>query len=48
MPTRKQAQKENKKTEVEPFSIEAFSYDKERDVSICPEGKILENKGIAF
>ena len=48
MPTRKQAQKENKKTEVEPFSIEAFSYDKERDVYICPEGKILENKGIAF
>ena len=48
MPTRKQAQKENKKTEVEPFSIEEFSYDKERDVYICPEGKILENKGIAF
>lgn len=48
MPTRKQAQKENRKTEVKPFSIEEFSYDKERDVYICPEGKILENKGIAF
>ena len=48
MPSRRQAQKENQKTEGEPFSIEEFSYDKERDVSICPEGKILENKGIAF
>ena len=49
MPSRRQAQKENnKKTEVEPFGIEEFSYDKERDVYICPEGKILENKGIAF
>ena len=48
MPSRRQAQKENKKTEVDPFSIEEFSYDKERDVYICPEGKILENKGIAF
>ncbi len=48
MPSRRQAQKENKKTEVVPFSIEEFSYDKERDVYICPEGKILENKGIAF
>lgn len=49
MPSRRQAQKENnKKTEVEPFGMEEFSYDKERDVYICPEGKILENKGIAF
>lgn len=48
MPSRRQAQKENKKPEVGSYSIEEFSYDKERDVYICPEGKILENKGIAF
>src|SRR3989339_408448 len=48
MPGRKQAQKENKKTPVEPFGKEEFSYDKKRDVYICPEGKILKNKGIAF
>ena len=48
MPSRKQAQKENKKTEVEPFGKEEFQYDEKRDVYICPEGKILKNKGIAF
>jgi len=48
MPSRRQAQKENKKPDVGSYSIEEFSYDKERDVYICPEGKILENKGIAF
>lgn len=48
MPSRRQAQKENKKAEVEPFGKEEFGYDKERDVYICPEGKILKNKGIAF
>jgi transposase len=48
MPGRRQAQKENKKRPVEPFGTEEFSYDKERDVYICPEGKILKRKGIAF
>ena len=48
MPGRSQAQKENKRTPVEPFGTEEFRYDKERDVSICPEGKILKRKGIAF
>ena len=31
MPGRKQAQKENKKTQVKPFGTEEFHYDKERD-----------------
>ena len=48
MPGRSQAQKENKRTRVEPFGTEEFRYDKEKDVSICPEGKILKRKGIAF
>jgi len=48
MPGRRQAQKENKKTPVEPFGKEEFSYDKKMDVYICPEGKILKNKGMAF
>ncbi|HHT9135695.1 MAG TPA: transposase [Candidatus Wunengus sp. YC60] len=48
MPSRKEAQKENNKTEVKPFGKEEFSYAEKRDVYICPEGKILKNKGIAF
>ncbi|HHT9130471.1 MAG TPA: IS1182 family transposase [Candidatus Brocadiaceae bacterium] len=48
MPSRKEAQKENKKTEVKPFGKEEFSYDGKRDVYICPEGKLLKNKGTAF
>lgn len=48
MPGRKEAQKENKKTEGKPFGKEEFSYDEKKDVYICPEGKILKNKGIAF
>ena len=48
MPSRKQAQKENKKTQVKPFGTEEFHYNKESDEYTCPEGKILKNKGIAF
>ncbi len=48
MPSRKQAQKENKKVEIKPFGKEEFQYDKERDVYICPEGKTLKKKGFAF
>ncbi len=48
MPSRRQAQKENKKRPVEPFGTEEFGYDKENDVSICPEGKMLKRKGIAY
>lgn len=48
IPSNKQAQKENKKTEVKPFGKEEFHYDKERDVYICPEGKTLSKKGFAF
>jgi len=46
--TLKETGKENKKTPAKPFGKEEFSYDKKRDVYICPEGKILKNKGIAF
>jgi len=48
MPTRKQAQAENKKTPVKPFGKEVFTYDRARDVYLCPEGKELTRKGIAF
>lgn len=48
MPTKNQAQKENKKKDLKSFGKEEFKYDKERDEYICPEGKTLENKGIAF
>ena len=48
MPTRKQAQVENKKKPVEPFGKEVFTYDKTRDEYLCPEGKVLTKKGIAF
>ncbi len=48
MPTQKQAQKENKKKDLKPFGKEEFKYDKERDEYICPEGKTLRKKGIAF
>ncbi len=43
--TLKETGKENKKRPVEPFGTEEFSYDKENDVYICPEGKILKRKG---
>jgi transposase len=48
MPTKEQAQKENKKKPVKPFGKDEFKYDKERDEYICPEGKTLSKKGIAF
>ena len=48
MPTRKQAQEENKKTPIKPFGKEVFTYDRARDVYLCPEGKTLERKGISF
>jgi hypothetical protein len=48
MPTRKQAQAENKKTPIKPFGKEVFTYERERDVYLCPEGKELRRKGIAF
>ncbi len=45
MPDRMQAQKENNKHELKPFSKEEFKYDESRNEDICPEGKILESKG---
>ena len=39
MPSRKQAQEENKKTPIKPFGKEVFTYERERDVYLCPEGK---------
>lgn len=48
MPTRKQAQEENQKTPIKPFGKEVFIYDRTRDVYLCPEGKELRRKGIAF
>jgi len=48
MPTRKQAQAENKKTPIKPFGKEVFIYDKARDEYLCPEGKTLTRKGISF
>lgn len=48
IPTKEQAQKENKKKPVKPFGKEEFKYDKERDEYICPEGKTLSKEGIAF
>jgi len=48
MPSRKQAQKENKKTKVKPFGTEEFHYDKERDEYTCPAGKTLKKHKIAF
>jgi len=48
MPSQKQAQKENKKTELKPFGKEEFHYDEEKDEYICPEGKRLKKKGFAF
>src|SRR3990170_1984396 len=37
--TLKETGKENKKTPAKPFGKEEFSYDKKRDVYICPEVK---------
>ena len=48
MPTRKQAQEENKKTPIKPFGKEVFTYDSARDVYLCPEGKPLVRKGTSF
>jgi len=48
MPAKKQAQVANKKKPVEPFGKEVFTYDKARDEYLCPEGKVLTKKGIAF
>src|SRR3989304_3443130 len=48
MPSRKQAQKENKKTQVKPFGTEEFHYDKESDEYTCPAGKTLKKHKIAF
>ena len=48
MHTKKQAQAENKKKPIKPFGKEVFTYDKARDEYLCPEGKTLTKKGIAF
>src|SRR3990167_6528334 len=48
MPSRKQAQKENKKTQVKPFGTEEFHYNKESDEYTCPAGKTLKKHKIAF
>lgn len=48
IPSRKQAQKDNKKVKVKPFGIEEFKYNKESDEYICPEGKSLTFCKIAF
>lgn len=48
VPSSKQAQKENAKHPIRPFDKEQFSYDKDKDEYICPEGKRLRYKGNAF
>lgn len=48
MPTKKQAQKENNIHPVKPFDKEQFTYDSSQDEYVCPEGKRLPYKGIAF
>jgi transposase len=48
MPTQKQAQKEKDIHAVKPFGKEQFQYDATKDEYVCPEGKRLPYKGIAF
>lgn len=46
VPTQKQASYQKKGEKVEnPFDKSNFKYDKEKDVYICPEGKILKSNG---
>jgi hypothetical protein len=48
MPTQKQAQKENNIHSVKPFGKEQFQYDSIKDEYVCPEGKRLLYRGVAF
>jgi len=45
VPSQKQAQKENDRHVIKEFDKEQFTYNKERDEYICPEGKSLKYKG---
>jgi transposase len=48
MPSSKQAQADNKRHPLKPFSKEEFKYDQTNDEYICPEGKRLKYCGQAF
>ena len=48
IPNQQQAQKENQRHPVKPFSKEEFKYDEEKDEYICPEGRRLKYAGEAF
>jgi hypothetical protein len=48
MPSPQQANDEKNpdKTPLGPFDKSNFQYDKERDIYICPEGKVLKHQGV--
>ena len=48
VPSTRQAQKENNKHLIKAFDKEKFTYDKENDEYICPEGKRLKYKTITY